>query len=246
MLPERDVVIRLEDAELGYGRETILARVSLEIAAGEFWFVLGRNGSGKTTLIRTLLGLLPPRDGLVWRDEKRASLERIGFVPQHCSISPALPTTVREFVSLGAVGAQRPASGRSADLEWALESAGLEAMGHRSYWALSGGQRQRALVARALVRRPALLVLDEPTEGMDVGSASEFLATLDASNRAGETILCVTHDVNIAARHATHVALTHEGHIHSGTWEEIRAAREMEIVFGAQAGALASRPGGAA
>jgi len=210
-------ILRLRGARLGYRRGPVLERVDLEIRSGEFWFVLGPNGSGKTTLLRAMLGLLEPQAGEAWRDPERAPLERIGFVPQRCSINPALPTTVREFVSLGVIGSERPRSRRAEDMAFALERVGLAGMASRSYWSLSGGQRQRALVARALVRRPELLLLDEATEGMDSDSEQGFLRTLDELHRSGSAALVfVTHRRELAARYATHVALVGEGRVRSG------------------------------
>jgi len=230
---ESDVLLRLADARLGHAGRAVLEGVDLEIREGEFWFLLGPNGAGKTTLLRTLLGLVPLLGGHLERDPRRAARSRTGFVPQQCSFSPALPTTVREFVSLGAIGSDRPAQARAADLAWALERSGLGGFVDRDYWSLSGGQRRRALVARALVRRPGLLLVDEPTEGMDIGSQEAFLATLEALHREeGSTLLFVTHHIEIAARHATHVALAHAGHVDSGLRDDVLRSSHLARVFG--------------
>ncbi|MBW2274942.1 MAG: ATP-binding cassette domain-containing protein [Deltaproteobacteria bacterium] len=236
-----ECVLTLEGASFGYGTKPVLANVDLRVEAGQLWFVIGPNGSGKTTMLRALLGLLAPRAGRVWRHPQHASRERLGFVPQRCEISPALPTSVREFVSLGTVGIRRPRRRREADLAWALERAGLAGMARRSYWSLSGGQRQRALVARALVRRPRLLLLDEATEGMDAASEESFLATLGELHHGGEaTLLFVTHRLDIAARHATHIALVHGGGLRAGPRDAVLALPEIEEAFGHAASRLFS------
>jgi ABC-type Mn2+/Zn2+ transport system ATPase subunit len=231
--------LSVKGAQLGYPRAVVLENVDLQVGRGEFWFVIGPNGSGKTTLLRTLLGLLEPQDGRVERDSRSASRARTGFVPQQCEFSHALPTTVREFVSLGAIGGDRPSSKREEDLVWALERAQLEGMGDRNYWSLSGGQRQRALVARALVRRPSLLVLDEPTEGMDLGSQEKFLVTVEALHRdEGSTILFVTHHIEIAARYATHVALVYEGQLIADGRDRVLQAELLTRAFGDRGAAI--------
>lgn len=239
----RNSLIRTTGLVLGYAGTSgtpVLSDVALEIDRGQFWFVLGPNGSGKTTLLRALLGLLEPVEGRVDRHPRDAARARIGFVPQQCSFSPALPTTIREFVSLGAIGGDRPRTSRVADLAWALERVGLAHMEDRDYWSLSGGQRRRALVARALIRRPGLLVLDEPTEGMDVGAQDEFLSTLDALYREqASTILCVTHRVDIAARFASHLALVHDHHVLAGPRADFLASDRLARAFGASGVAFA-------
>ena len=129
---------------------------------------------------------------------------------------------------------------REEDLSWALERAQLDGMGDRDYWSLSGGQRQRALVARALVRRPSLLVLDEPTEGMDLGSQEQFLATVEALHRdEGSTILFVTHHIQVAARYATHVALVYEGQLIADGRDRVLQAELLERAFGDRGAAIA-------
>lgn len=213
---ETSALIRLQGVAGGYGRRAVVSGVDLEIHSGQYWFLLGPNGSGKTTLLRILLGLLPPHCGHVWLDPERAHTGRIGYVPQRATLNPALPTTVREFVTLGTIGSDRPRSGRESDLAWALARMGLSGMERRNFWSLSGGQRQRALVARALIRRPSILVLDEPTEGLDTDALSSLLATLDDLHSEGATLILVTHRMELAELHATHVARVTDGRVSAG------------------------------
>jgi zinc transport system ATP-binding protein len=195
----------------------VLAGVDLTIRRGEFWFVVGRNGSGKSTLLGAIVGTLAPRAGSLRLDPALAPRQRLGYVPQRCDLNPSLPTTVREFVLLGLVGLRATRADERARLEWALGRAGLGGMADRDFWALSGGERQRALLARALVRRPSFLVLDEPTTHLDPEAEealSRLLADLNREERL--TLLVVTHDVAMAARYATHVALVADGRVRGG------------------------------
>lgn len=234
------LVLSLRRATVGYGSEPVLRTVDWEIRAGDMWFLLGRNGSGKTTLLRAVLGLLPLSSGAIERDPTHASRERTGFVPQRCELSPALPTTVREFVLLGLVGLPVPRAERAARLAEALASTELGGLGERSYWSLSGGQRQRALVARALVRRPALLIFDEPTEGLDAPSEAAFLDLVDRLRREhGATVLFVTHRLATAAGRATHLALVADGSLTAGPRDSMLRRPELAETFGRHAAALA-------
>jgi ABC-type Mn2+/Zn2+ transport system ATPase subunit len=235
-----DSLLRARGLALGYGRRSVLSGVDLEVRAGEFWFFIGRNGSGKTTLVRALLGLLAPRAGRLERPAALTGPERLGFVPQRCELNRSLPTTAREFVSFGFVGTRLTAGERAERLAWALERAGLTGLEQADFTSLSGGQRQRALVARALVRRPALLLLDEPTEGLDVGTEEALLQTLaELNRREGVTLLFVTHKLAIAARHASHVALFEGGRVQAGPRAALLDRAAIERVFGVRAEALA-------
>jgi ABC-type Mn2+/Zn2+ transport system ATPase subunit len=200
------------------------------------WFWIGPNGSGKTTLLRALLGLLAPQRGELQLHPDVASRDHVGYVPQRSEWNPALPTTVREFVSLGLVGARAPRRERRERLRWALARAGLAGLETQDYRALSGGQRQRALVARALVRRPRLLLLDEPTEELDVVSEAGLLDTLAELVRSeGTTLLFVTHELELAAERATHVALFGGGRVVAGRREDVLAGEALERAFGGRA-----------
>jgi len=227
-----DAVLEARGVTLAYGRRTVLAGVDLSIRPGEFWFFLGPNGAGKTTLVRAILGELAPRAGTLRLHPELARRERIGFVPQRCELNPALPTTVREFVLLGTVGAALPRREEEGRIAWALERSGLGGMARRSYWSLSGGQRQRALVARALVRRPSFLIVDEPTSGLDPAAQQALLALL-AELRESEhfTIVFVTHDLALPARWGTHLALVYGGRVLSGPRAEILASGALANVF---------------
>jgi ABC-type Mn2+/Zn2+ transport system ATPase subunit len=207
-----EIVVEARRLTLAHGGQPVLREASFTIRMGEFWCVLGPNGSGKSTLLRAILGLEAPAGGSLWRHPEHARRDRLGFVPQRCEMNPALPTTVREFVSLGTVGQTVPPAELAARLAWALDRVDLRGGAQRDYWTLSGGERQRALLARALVRRPALLLLDEPTTHLDRESEQRLLDSLAALAAEGRcTPVLVTHDERIAARRATHVAVLGDG-----------------------------------
>lgn len=206
-----DILLEATDLCVGYGNRLVLRDVSLAIRRGEFWFVLGSNGSGKTTFLQTVLGEVSPASGRIELRAGRGGRERLGFVPQRCEINPALPTTVREFVALGLVGTDA-LSERDARVREGLARVGLAGLERTDYWALSGGQRQRALLARALVREPELLILDEPMNHLDPEAEANVLDDLVRMNREqGLTVLLVTHDLAIAAAHGTHIARFADG-----------------------------------
>lgn len=226
-------LITLTDTCLAYGSHLVLRDVNLRVERGQFWFVLGPNGEGKTTLLRALLGLLKPTSGrLEWREPDRLH-ERTGFVPQRCDLNPSFPTTVREFVMLGLTGLRTDRAERPARLWEALKKVDLQFLERKDYWALSGGQRQRALLARALIRRPELLILDEPTNGLDLTAEHELLQALARLNHdEGLTIVLVTHDLPLAARYAGHLALVHEGRVESGPRERMLDAEALRRCYG--------------
>jgi zinc transport system ATP-binding protein len=206
-----DTLLEASDLCVGYGDHLVLRGVNLSIRRGEFWFVLGPNGSGKTTFLQTVLGEIPPASGRIELRAGRGGRERLGFVPQRCEINPALPTTVREFVGLGLVGTDALPQ-REVRVREGLARVGLAGLERSDYWALSGGQRQRALLARALVREPELLILDEPMNHLDPEAEATVLDDLVRMNRdQGLTVLLVTHDVAIAEAHASHIARFADG-----------------------------------
>jgi ABC-type Mn2+/Zn2+ transport system ATPase subunit len=211
---EPDILVAARGLTLAYGQTVVLRSVELQIRSGEFWFFLGPNASGKTTLLHALLGIVRPLGGTLSLSPALGGRSRIGFVPQTCSLNPWLPTSVREFVLLGLVGLALDPPERHERLERALHRMGLAPHERADYWSLSGGQRQRALIARALVREPRLLILDEPMNHLDP-EAEEDLSNelLELCRRDGVTLLMVTHDTAMASRLATHVAFFSDGEV---------------------------------
>ena len=228
----------------GYGRRAVAREISLEIHTGERWFFLGANGSGKTTLMRTLLGLIPPLAGVVSHVAGRLDRARVGFVPQRIDTSPSLPTTVSEFVRLGWSGRGNGSPAAPLDrVALALAIVDLADCANRSLWTLSGGQRQRASLARALVREPDLLLLDEPTAGLDVASEDALLRLLVTLNEErGMTLVVVTHDADVARQLATHVALFGPEGVVTGPIDDTRVRIALDAYTDASRHRLATLP----
>lgn len=202
--------VLLATHDLVVGRRTpLLTDVQLQFAAGQHWCVVGRNGGGKTTLLLTLLGLLPPLAGEVRWSPQLADRQRLGYVPQEQDQTLALPCTVAEFVALCAT-TPRGAATRAA-VAAALGALGIDDLANRDVRRLSLGQRRRVLVARALVRQPLLLALDEPAANLDDDAAARLGADLQRLCDAGLCIVHVTHDLALAERTATHLARVADG-----------------------------------
>ncbi len=226
-------IVKTVNLTLGYGRQQVLHDVNLEVRPGEFWFFLGPNGAGKTTLLKALLGDLTPQRGEILVNSELFARQYLGFVPQRCDLNRALPTTMQEFVLLGTVGLRLNSKDRQERLGEALETVGLAGKERHSYWSLSEGQRQRALLARALVRRPRVLLLDEPTKGLDPATEAAFMETLASFNRQqGLSLVFVTHDLTLAARLAGYVALFSQGKVQAGPVGEILSPENLSAAYG--------------
>lgn len=226
-------LIRLESVAAAYDGTRVLHDVSHSVEPGDFTGIVGPSGSGKTTMLRVLLGSMTPVAGTV----VRAPGLRVGYVPQLETVSWGFPVTVAECVLM----ARKPAHvwpwstpGERADVGSVLERLGISELGHRHIRELSGGQQQRMFLARALVRRPQLLLLDEPTSGVDVQTRHEVLHLLEDLSNDGIAVLLTTHDLNGMAAHLPQlVALA--GHVvASGPPSEVIVPAVLEQVFGAR------------
>jgi len=207
--------VELEDVDFDCGAGRVLERINLTVEAGDFLGIIGPNGSGKTTLLRIILGLLPPTRGAVrlfgHPPGAFGQWGRLGYVPQKATLDPSLPVTVREVVatgllpSLGLFGRLR-ASTRER-IEEVLGQVGMAAQGSTRIGVLSPGQQQRVLIARALVSKPELLILDEPTGGVDPEAQTSFYALLHHLNRERDvTLILVSHDIAVVAKEVTKLA----------------------------------------
>ncbi|MGF9662401.1 metal ABC transporter ATP-binding protein [Arthrobacter crystallopoietes] len=199
------------------GGSAVLDGINLSIRRGETVAVLGSNGSGKSTLVKSLLGLVPPASGRVevFGAAGRLPWRRIGYVPQRMGASSGVPATAAEVVAAGLLDHRRLRPGRWAgrrSLE-ALEQVGLRDRAAESVQVFSGGQQQRVLIARALVREPDLLILDEPLAGMDRESREALARTLAALQARGTAVLLVLHDLGELAALIRRAVVLTEGRI---------------------------------
>ena len=209
-------LVKLAAASFGYGGEPVVREASLEIRANEFVAVLGANGSGKTTLLRGLLGFVPPLAGRV---ERRPRL-RVGYVPQRETLDPLYPLSAAQVARTGSwrdlpfwrfTGARERALTRAA-----LEACDASGFASRRYAELSGGQRQRVLLARALASDPELLLLDEPTAGVDPDAERAILDLLRSLRETrGLAIWMVTHQVAALGNRADRCLVVSQGRVHA-------------------------------
>jgi zinc transport system ATP-binding protein len=209
----------------GYGGVEVLQHVDLAVSAGEIVSLIGPNGAGKTTLVRILLGLAKPAAGRVTR---RPGL-RVGYMPQQFRLEPSLPMTVRRFLEL----AQGP--GRLS-VEATLAETGAAALAGHPLLGLSGGETQRVLLARALVREPELLVLDEPVRGVDVGGQAELYDLVaQIRRRRGCGVLMISHDLHLVMAATDRVVCLNRHVCCAGRPEAVSEHPEYLALFGAAA-----------
>ena len=195
--------VQVTDGAVELGGRPVLRGIDLTVRQGEVLAVLGANGSGKSTLVRSLMGLVPTCRGEVRLFDRPLAVfgdwQRVGFVPQRVSAASGVPASVREVVSSGRLSRRRPfVPQRRADreaVESAIAAVGLADKARDGVSTLSGGQQQRVLIARALAGAPDLLVLDEPTAGVDVQSQQGFADALASTVARGSTIVLVAHDL---------------------------------------------------
>jgi len=234
LTPIESPLLSIQHATLSYGRRPVLQDVSFDIRSGEFWCFIGPNGEGKTTLIKALLGAMRPRRGRIARRRDVFGKGRVSYVPQRLELNPVLPTSIREFVLGGLAGVRADGVQCRSRLRQVLDLVGLsQRMEHRNYWTLSGGQRQRAMVARALIRDPRLLIVDEPIAGLDFAAAEAVLRVLDQLNQQHSvTIVFVTHDLPIAGAYATHIALFRGGRVRAGRKSQVLDGDALSATFG--------------
>jgi zinc transport system ATP-binding protein len=196
-------VLELDQVTFGYSRIPVLREVSLRIAPGEFVAIIGANGSGKTTVMRLALGLLRPSHGTVRLFGTRLGdfdeWSRVGYVPQRAVAAAAVPVSVEEVVRTGLAGhlglLRRPSRAHRERIDEVIDQLGLAALRKERITLLSGGQQQRALIARALVTNPDLLVLDEPTTGVDADARTILRESLEHLVRSeGVAVAYISHD----------------------------------------------------
>ena len=219
-------IISVENLSVRYGANTVLRNVGLTVELGEIVTIVGPNGSGKTSLLRAIIGATPPAVGQV---TLKPGL-KIGYVPQRLHIDPTLPITVKRYMRLTDRIRQR-------DCAEALEVAGVPDLLNRQMSQLSGGQFQRVLLARALINRPEVLLLDEATQGLDQpGSAAFYRRIEDVRRNTGCAVLMVSHELHVVMSASDRVVCLN-GHVCcQGTPAVVASAPEYRALFGTGTG----------
>ena len=234
-------VVDLQDVTVAFDGQVVLERVSLQVEPGCFVAIIGPNGAGKTTLLRVILGLVKPVSGTVRvfgkppdaLGEERA---RIGYVPQVLSVDLKFPISAGEVVLMGSYGRlgllRRPSRAHVAQARQAMARVGVQELWDTPFGALSGGQRQRVLLARALVNNPDLLILDEPTTGVDVVATDALYTLLRTFHEQGMTILVVSHDVGVVASFVDTIACINRRLVAHGRPSEVLGSDQLAQMYG--------------
>src|SRR6266704_5623245 len=229
-------LLQLRDLSLGYEGRAVLEGLSLTIERGEFLALLGPNGAGKTTLLRGMLGLIPALAGHIEYGFDRLA-HPPGYVPQRETLDPIFPLTVFEVVLMGTYARLAPLQKigqRERQLATTcLEQVGLAHLANRPFWALSGGQKQRVLIARALAVEPELLLLDEPTAGVDPGAEAAIIEVITRLNRdEGLTVIIVSHHLRLVREVVRSVIWVEEGSAIKGTTADMLSTERLVDAFG--------------
>jgi len=215
-------LIGTENLNVRYGSARVLEGINFEISKGEIVTIVGPNGSGKSTLIKAILGILKPEKGRVIH---KTGLT-IGYVPQKLSIDATLPLTVERFLSL-------PVRRAGEDVQRILERVGASRLESHQMSALSGGQFQRVLLARALLVNPDILILDEPTQGLDQPGVASFYGLIeDVRREMGCAVLLVSHDLHVVMSASDRVICLNQHICCEGSPQVVSEAPEYRALFG--------------
>lgn len=235
-------IIEVKHISYAYAEEEVLHDINLNVHQGDFLGVIGPNGGGKTTLLKIVLGLLKPTAGSIrlfgqdtrdFRDWKR-----IGYVPQKATdFDPAFPATVREIVAMGRYAQRGLFHFLTKDdykvVDKALDQVEMRPYHDRIIGDLSGGQQQRVFIARALASEPEVILLDEPTVGVDLKTQEEFYALLAKLNRdLSLTLVLISHDIDVVASQATEVAWINRRLIYYGSPVEFVRENRVADLYG--------------
>lgn len=219
-------LVQVEDLSVRYGARTVLSHVSLRVERGEIVTIVGPNGSGKTSLLRAIIGAVKPEQGRVIQGNS----VKIGYVPQKLHIDETLPITVTRFLKL-------PGGVTATDISQVLAQAGVPDLAKAQLSQLSGGQFQRVLLARALIGKPDLLLLDEATQGLDQrGSASFYQQIEHVRQNTGCAVLMISHELHVVMSASDRVICLN-GHVCcEGTPAVVASAPEYRALFGTGTG----------
>lgn len=235
-------LITIDNVSFRYNESRVIEHVNLDIQQGEYVGIIGPNGSGKTTLLRLILGLLVPQSGTIYLFGKPVQQvkdwSKIGYIPQKATqFDSQFPITVNEIVSLGRI-AKKGLFGKFTHddeqvIRRAIEMADISNLKHTLMTELSGGQQQRVFIAKALASEPDILILDEPTVGVDVESQEKFYTLLSHLNKKeGKTIIIVSHDIDVIANEVSTIACINKHLVYHGAPKEFIKEDYIEKLYG--------------
>lgn len=227
-------VIEIQDLSFSYGDRLVLDSVNLTVNQNDFLAVIGPNGGGKSTLVKLIIGLLPPQTGQIKVLGKTPEITRqdIGYLPQYVAFDRAYPIEVLDVVRMAALSKGLFRTFRDSDTKQALEKLsdlGIHYLAKRPFAQLSGGEKQRTLLARALMNNPKILILDEPTTGVDSKTQSEFYALLHTLN-TNMAIVMISHDLSAVSNHVKTIACLNQRCVYHGSKE--LDSKDLEATYG--------------
>lgn len=234
--PGRSALVRFDGVGLGYGGVRIIEGLSFAVAQGDFLGIVGPNGAGKSTILKAMLRILRPAAGVVAYGAAVHRDLRFGYVPQRHTLDSIYPLSVRAIVRMARYAraglVRRPGAEDDRAVDQALEAIDIVDLAERRFGELSGGQRQRALIARALATGANFLVLDEPTDGMDLKSTHGILGLMRRLNRdEGLTIVFVSHQLNEVANYVDRLLVIDEGRYDFGPVDEVLTADHLKRIY---------------
>jgi len=225
-------VIRVENLSFRYSAMDAISNISFAVGKGDYLGIVGPNGSGKSTLIKNILGILRPQQGRIELFGTKQALFRqwnkIGYLPQRLSaLNTHFPATVTEIVQMGLTDKNTTA------LHQALDKMAIGHLAPRLIGELSYGEQQRAMLARALLRRPELLIFDEPTTALDPETRDIFYALTQQLNKEeGTTVILITHDIGVIGQYAQNLLYLDKKVVFSGTFKSFCSSSDMTGLFG--------------
>ncbi len=229
------ILLELKSAAFGYGKRPVISGVDLSVRTGDFLGIVGPNGAGKTTLLRGMIGQLKPLGGTVRFTPISGRKPVLGYVPQIQVLDPIFPVTAGEVIAMGAYPRlpriRRMAQAERAFLAECLDQVGMKASGGRLFADLSAGQKQRVLIARALMTKPDLLLLDEPTSGVDQAAEAAVMRLLADLNSEGLAIVLICHEMDTIRDNVREVVWVNRGRIEQGSVDEMLSPGQIEEHF---------------
>lgn len=236
----RDVsnpLIEFRGVALGYGDRMVLRSLNFAVGRADFLGIVGPNGSGKTTILRAILGIIQPMAGKIRFEGEDQRRPNFGYVPQRETLNELFPFSVYEIVMMGRYGKigpiRRPGPVDRDLVLRSLAEVGMQDLADRPLRSLSGGQKQRTLIARALASEATILVLDEPTNGMDLATEPAIMSLIRRLHQEhGMTIIVVSHMLNLVANYATRLAILHDSTMEIGPVGQMLTRERLERVYG--------------